>query len=78
MPKVRQNQIGESYTLHCKQFINDLSKRCNANEVDTETLLLAIDNLTGALKSFREWIEVQSERGFTYAEEDSQPQLFQG
>lgn len=75
MPKVRQNQIGEAYSLHCKQFINDLSKRCNANEVDTETLLLAIDNLTGALKSFREWIEVQSERGFTYAEEEAQPRL---
>lgn len=75
MPKVRQNQIGEAYTLHCKQFINDLSKRCNANEVDTETLLIAIDNLTGALKGFREWIEVQSERGFTYAEEDTQPRL---
>lgn len=75
MAKVRQNQIGEAYTLHCKQFINDMSKRCNANEVDTESLLIAIDNLTGALKGFREWIEVQCEKGFIYAEEDAQPRL---
>lgn len=75
MPKVKQNQIGEAYTLHCKQFINDLSKRCNANEVDTESLIVAIDNLSSALKGFREWIEIQCERGFNYAEEDTQPRL---